>query len=254
MATPHMHATLEVPVDSIEAAVLADEFLGTGDRLELCDDLASEGWTPRPDLVQEVRRRCKAGIVAMIRPRLPGARRELDVAAFLATPAVMAASRREIEASAAAGADSVAIGLLTRDGRVDLDACGELAEHARSMGLIVAFLRTFDLLEDRVEGMRAISSLGMARVVTAGVLGWDAGVASLEARCGVLARDVALATACAGGRPPVEIVPGGGVRASNAASFLKVSPHLHASCRRGGVISRDEVTALRQVLGPAAIA
>jgi copper homeostasis protein CutC len=50
------------------------------------------------------------------------------------------------------------------------------------------------------------------------------------------------------GVTPVEIVPGGGVRASNAAEFLRVSPHLHASCRRSGAISDDELQALRAVL------
>jgi hypothetical protein len=38
------------------------------------------------------------------------------------------------------------------------------------------------------------------------------------------------------------------VRASNAAEFLTVSPHLHASCRRDGAISRDELMALHRVL------
>jgi len=43
-------------------------------------------------------------------------------------------------------------------------------------------------------------------------------------------------------------VPGGGVRASNAAEFLTVSPHLHASCRRNGAIAREELQMLRDAL------
>ena len=98
-----------------------------------------------------------------------------------------------------------------------------------------------------------ISALGGSSVQIGGPAGaFIVVVYAIVERYGI--PNLLIATACAGGRPPVEIVPGGGVRASNAASFLKVSPHLHASCRRGGVISRDEVTALRQVLGPAAIA
>lgn len=248
-----MQFTLEIPIDSVDAARLAAPFLREGDRFELCDDLASEGWTPKPELVREVRAIAprEVGVVAMIRPRLPGSRPTLDVAAFAASPAVVDASLREIERSAEAGADSVAIGLLTPGGRVDLDACGALAERARGLGLVVAFLRTFDLLEDRDAGLRAIHELGCRRVVTAGVLGWDASVAGVAARCGVLAKDASLAESLAAGDggEAVEIVPGGGVRASNAAIFGAVSPHLHASCRRGGAISGDEVAALTALRG-----
>ena len=243
-----MRFTLEIPIDSIDAAELAAPFLRQGDRFELCHDLGSEGWTPKPDLVRAVRSIVppEVGVVAMIRPQLPGARTTLDVEAFMATPAVIDASLREIEQSAEAGADSVAIGLLAPDGTVDLEACGVLASRAKSLGLVVAFLRTFDLLVDREAGMRAVHELGCRRVVTAGVLGWDASVADVPTRSGSLAQDVSLAEALASrdGTNAVEVVPGGGVRASNAAAFAAISPHLHASCRREGRISRDEVSAL----------
>jgi copper homeostasis protein CutC len=248
-----MRFTLEIPIDSIEAAELAAPFLGRGDRFELCHDLASEGWTPKPELVRAVRSivPSEVGVVAMIRPLLPGARSTLDVEAFLATPAVIEASLREIEHSAEAGADSVAIGLLASNGTVDLDACGVLASRAKSLGLVVAFLRTFDLLVDRDAGMRAVHELGCRRVVTAGVLGWDANVAGVPERCGSLAKDASLAHGLASrdGGEAVEVVPGGGVRASNAAVFAAISPHLHASCRREGRISRDEVLELTSLRG-----
>ena len=46
------------------------------------------------------------------------------------------------------------------------------------------------------------------------------------------------------GRAPVEVIPGGGVRAANARAWLAVSPHLHASCRREGVFSAEELANL----------
>jgi len=234
--------TLEVPVDTIEAARLAAPF---ADRLELCHDLASEGWTPRTELVREARAAVEGTaciVVAMIRPELPGARRELDVAAFVATPKVLAASLAEIEACAKAGAHSVAVGALTPGGEIDLEACGRMKALADELGLVAAFLRTFDLVADRARAMRDLSALGFVRVVTAGVSGWDASVRTLPERIATLAADVARAEAHA---PTVEVVPGGGVRAANADAFLAVSPHLHASCRRDGRISREELAALR---------
>lgn len=189
-------------------------------------------------------------IVSMIRPRSANNSTQLDVAAFTTTPRILTDCLREIEASAEAGAHSVAVGLLTPDGFVDMDACGRMRDLARECGLIVAFLRTFDLLHDRARGMEDLTALGMTRVVTAGVLGWDASVLTLGQRLAVLGDDArhALAAAAKYGVTPVEIVPGGGVRASNAAEFLTVSPHLHASCRRDGAFSVDEVRALRDAL------
>ena len=247
--------TLEVPLDSLSAAILAAPF---ADRLELCDDLASEGWTPTPTLIREVRARidtARTSIVSMIRPRSANNSAALDVAAFTTTPRILEDALFEIDASAKAGADSVAIGLLTRDGFVDMDACARMRDVALELGMVVAFLRTFDLLADRARGMDDITALGLTRVITAGVLGWDASALTLPQRLDVLADDArnAATSAAAHGAAPVEIVPGGGVRASNAAEFLSVSPHLHASCRRDGAISAAELQALRDALTSSAV-
>ena len=242
--------TLEVPLDSVEGAVLAAPF---AERLELCDDLSSEGWTPTMSLIRAVRERIdpsRTTIVSMIRPRSANNSAHLDVAAFTTTPRILDDCLHEIEASAKAGADSVAIGLLTADGHVDVDACAKMRDVARELGLIVAFLRTFDLLADRTRGMHDITALGITRVVTAGVLGWDASVLTLPQRLEVLAADARTAAAAAlvHGVVPVDVVPGGGVRAANAGDFLTVSPHLHASCRRDGRISLVELEQLSEVL------
>ncbi|MDZ7632716.1 MAG: copper homeostasis protein CutC [Gemmatimonadaceae bacterium] len=245
-----MKRTLEVPLDSIESVILAAPY---ADRLELCSDLPSEGWTPTMQLIRDAKAHvnpARTSIVSMIRPRSANNSDRLDVAAFTTTPRILDDCLREIDASAVAGADSVAIGLLTPDGFVDMEACARMRDVAREHGMIVAFLRTFDLLTDRRRGMDDITALGLTRVVTAGVLGWDQSVLPLDARLEVLAKDVEHAAAAATrfGVTPVEVVPGGGVRASNASAFLSVSPHLHASCRRDGAISRDELMSLHRVM------
>lgn len=243
--------TLEVPLDSLEAAALAAP-LAT--RLELCHDLASEGWTPKMDFVRACRELVEGTactLVAMIRPDFPGCRRELDIAAFTTSPTLFDHCLREIEAAAKAGAHSVAFSLLTSDGSVDVDANARLVSHSRALGLVPAFLRTFDLLTDRERGIRDLSDLGFKRVVTAGVRGWDASVATLEERIQAVAKDVAHARREAErlGREPLEIVPGGGVRATNAKQWLEVSPHLHASCRRDGRFDLDEVRKILAEIG-----
>lgn len=263
--------TLEVPVDSVEAVEIAAPY---ADRIELCEDLASEGWTPAAPLVRAARaigdaqpEARRPRIIAMIRPRLPESSLALDAAAFTATDRVVEASMGEIAACVDAGAHEVAIGLLDARGHVDLSACAALRDAALARGATVAFLRVFDLLADRLRGWDSIARLGIGRVLTAGVLGWDAGVATVAARAQVIAGDIAMSQqSCAAAdlqrarasvhcriqgpdhgmaEAQVAIVAGGGVRASNAADFLRVTPHLHASCRVGGRISAAELAALR---------
>ena len=134
-----------------------------------------------------------------------------------------------------------------------MEANARMRDVAHEHGLGVAFLRTFDLLTDRARGMDDLTALGLSRVLTASVLGWDAAVLTVPERVAVLRADLANAAASAArhGMPAVEVLPGGGVRASNAAEFLTVSSQLHASCRRDGAISVEEMRALRAVLDAA---
>lgn len=238
-----MQRTLEVPLDSLAAAELAGPF---ADRLEVCSDLASEGWSPDPWLVRAIRARTNATIVAMIRPRIAGSIASLGAEAFRCTPALLDASLREIDALARAGARSVAIGPLEGEHAIDHRACERMILVARGHGMSVSFLRTFDLLADRDSGMRSVVALGFDRLLTAGVRGWNAGVRPLEQRVAEVARTIEVGRAHAAqlGRAPVQVMPCGGVRAANAAAWLAVTPHLHASCRRGPDLDVAEVRAL----------
>jgi copper homeostasis protein CutC len=243
-----MRRTLEVPVDSIAAAEMAAPF---ADRLEVCSDLASEGWSPDAWLVREIRARTPARVVAMIRPRTPDAIAALGPEAFRCTPSLLDACLREIEALARAGAHDVAVGPIDGAHGVDLHACSRMIEVARARGLGVSFLRTFDLLHDRDAAMRDLIALGFDRLLTCGAPGWNAAAHPLQARTAELARLVALGAAEAArlGRPAPEVMPCGGVRAANADAWLAVTPHLHASCRVHGALCREEAQALRARLG-----
>lgn len=245
-----MTRTLEVPLDSVAAAEVAAPY---ANRIELCEDLSTEGWTPQESLVRVVRRisdacppRSRPRVVAMIRPRLPESTLALDATAFVATPRVLKASLADIARSADAGAQEVAIGLLDARGQVDSEACAQMRDAALARGLGVAFLRVFDLLPDRARGWRDLAALGIGRVLTAAVRGWDASVAPVPERVQVLKSDQACAQSAAGaGSEPPEIAAGGGVRAANAAAFLAATPHLHASCRLQGTISAQELAGIR---------
>jgi copper homeostasis protein len=244
--------TLEIPIDSVAAAELAGSH---ADRLEVCSDLASEGWSPDPWLVREVRARTRADVVAMIRPRVSGAMASLGAEAFRCTPAILDICLREIDALARAGAHGVAIGPLAGTRGIDRAACARMIDVARTRGLEVSFLRTFDLLADRAQAARDVCELGFDRLLTAGVPGWDASAYPLTERLAGVADTISIARAACErrGRPPLQVMPCGGVRASNAAAWLQVTPHLHASCRRGSWLDAAEVRALRAAIGPRAV-
>jgi copper homeostasis protein len=242
-----MPPTLEVPVDSIAAAEIAGSL---ADRLEVCSDLASEGWSPDPWLIREVRSRTRCQIVAMIRPRTHDAIASLRAEAFRCTPRLLDRCLREIEALARAGADSVAIGPLDGSHSIDHQASERMLAVARGRGMSVSFLRTFDLVIDRVQAARDVVALGFDRLLTAGIHGWDASACPLAERVRGVADTIAVAQAESArlNRPPLSVMPCGGVRASNAPAWLAITPHLHASCRRGAAIDPGEVAALRSAI------
>ncbi|MFM7810028.1 MAG: hypothetical protein ACKPEA_19190, partial [Planctomycetota bacterium] len=90
------------------------------------------------------------------------------------------------------------------------------------------------------------------RLLTAGVPGWNASVHPLSERLAGVADTISIANAtCARlGRPTLQVMPCGGVRALNAAAWLQITPHLHASCRRGTWLDVQEARDLRAAMGP----
>jgi copper homeostasis protein len=247
-----MPGSLEIPLDSLQVALLAAPH---ADRLELCHDLSSEGWSPSPDLVREVRRSTPCEVVAMIRPRVPGMLATLEAAAFVGTPAFRQACLADIEAAADAGAHTVAIGMLDDLGDIDLEGCHRLCEAASRRRLRTSFHRAFDLLVDRDRGWRDAMALGLCRVLTAGVQGWNAAVTPLRDRVALLQRESAALAELSRtlGAAAPEVVACGGVRAAHATDWLAATPHLHASCRVGGAFVEAELRSLRDAMGaPAA--
>lgn len=173
---------------------------GGADRLELCLELASGGITPPAELVTAVKQAVDLPLVAMLRPRAGSYvynARELDG---------MCARAGELRA---AGADALVLGALTREGLVDRAALDRLAAAAAPLPLV--FHRAFDALADQEAGLEALIQAGCARVLTAGdPLGVEHGLMRLA---GLVKR--------AAGR--IEIMPGGGVRATNAARLLRAT-------------------------------
>ena len=178
------------------------------DRVELNSALTLGGLTPSLGLLEEVRRRTRLQIIAMIRPRDGGfaySESELDV------------MERDIALALKAGADGFALGVLNADRTVNVVACRRLVNAMK--GRTAVFHRAFDLVPDPFAAMEILISLGFKRILTSGQK-----PTALEGAA--LIRDLIQK---ADGR--IEILPGAGVSEHNVVKLLEATgaDQVHAS-------------------------
>lgn len=237
-------ALLEIPVDALAEAELAAPF---ADRLELCSDLAAEGFTAEPRLVAEARRMFRGELVALIRPRLELSGRERGSAIwFPAEASVVQRAIEEIRQLADAGCDAVAFAAIGESGELDKAACAAMAEAARRCGARPCLHRGFDLALDRRGAWRIAAEIGIVRVLTSGASGRWVEERGAPQRVAQLRGD-ALGLAAIGERAPA-IVACGGIRAADASLFLAAAREIHASCRERGQFREEAAAALRRIL------
>ncbi|MEM7310112.1 MAG: copper homeostasis protein CutC [Planctomycetota bacterium] len=185
--------TLEICVDSLAGCRAARA--GGADRVELCAGLIEGGTTPSAGLLEAA---CGLGgidVVALIRPRAGD---------FLYDADELDTMRRDVEHAKAAGAAGVALGVLTAAGGVDADRIAALTELARPMQ--VCFHRAFDVTRDPHAALRALTEVGVDRVLTSGQ------APSAEQGLALLAELVAAVGP--------KILVGGGVRPHNVRRIL----------------------------------
>jgi len=148
-------ALLEMSVETLDAATAAVR--GGADRIELCEDLSVGGVTPSPSLIKQARDEVSIPIFVMIRPRGGD---------FCYSAAEFEQMKEETARAKAARMDGFVLGILTREGRVDVDRTKELVQLANP--LPVTFHRAFDELTDLAQGLEDVIAAGAARVLTSG--------------------------------------------------------------------------------------
>ncbi len=197
---------LEICVD--DAAGLAAAVNGGADRIELCSSLGSGGLTPSRGFM-ELAARAPIPVYALIRPR---------VGDFTYGDDDFAIMRADVEAAHSAGLAGVVLGATQAPGRLDRALLERLV--AAAQGLDLTLHRAFDVVDDLDTALDLAIELGFSRILTSG------GAKHAEEGLVTLARLAARAD----GR--ISIMPGGGVRPSNAARLLAVPGifELHASC------------------------
>ncbi len=222
---------LEIAVDCLPDALVAARH---ATRLELCDKLDRHGMTPSTDLVSGVVSRVPVPAFALIRE-------SDDYIVDRATLDAMVASALR---AAAAGAHGIVIGVLTTRGDIDLSACREIIDAARSVnaGIAIAFHRAFDDATDMSAAIAALADLGVAHTLCAGAPGLDHTTRPMQERLAAIAR----ARDHAAGR--VGIVACAGVRAPNARECAIASGGwVHSSCRVHGKFDESQAAELSRL-------
>jgi copper homeostasis protein len=154
MPYPEPMPIFEVCTDSL-AGVMAARDAGAH-RAELCSSVDDGGITPSIGLIELA---CEVGIPVhvLVRPRAGN---------FVYSSAEMRVMLRDLEAIKNAGAAGAVIGVLERDGQLDLERTRELIAASRPMS--VTFHRAFDVCNDPTGVLEQLIGLGVDRVLTSG--------------------------------------------------------------------------------------
>ena len=203
---------------SVEACRVAAR-LGVN-RVELCASPAEGGVTPSMATIEQVAAIEGLDLSVMIRPRGGD---------FLYSDEEFSTMLRDIEHARKAGATGVVFGILTADGKVDVERTRQLVE--ASKGMETTFHRAVDMTEDYEVAVEVVIEAGCDRILTSG--GYDKAIDGID--------NVRRAVEIARGR--IEIMAGSGVVAANAEALKNVGVDaLHFSAKKmvvGGMQYRN---------------
>jgi copper homeostasis protein len=180
-------------------------------RIELFENLADGGCTPSFGMIKAVMAIRTIPIYVMVRPRGGN---------FCYTKEEFQIMLSDVEQCKKLGVDGIVFGMLTPDGRVDIERCQELMQ-LWGQGS-ATFHRAIDRSRNLVEAVEDILQLGMERILTSGgkrnVLEGLSSIKELITKYG----------------QAIRIMPGAGVLPSNLESILAETgaTEIHATAKR----------------------
>lgn len=227
MAANSRSILLEVCVDSLTSAKTAAS-LGA-QRVELNTALELGGLTPSIGLVEQTIAALQpmpCQVIAMVRPR-PGG--------FAYNTDELSVMRREIGCLLQAGADGIALGVMTANGRVDEQANRMLIEPVLKADKEAVFHRAIDVTPEPIAALDTLIELGFTRVLTSG-----------QAPTAIQGADI-IREMIEQAQGRIEILPGSGITPHNVNALLEATgcDQVHASLRK---VAQDHSTAAKQTI------
>ena len=190
-----MAKKIEICAQSLTSAVAAQE--GGASRIELCTALEVGGLTPSPATMLIAKQLLTIPICVLIRPRSGD---------FIYSDLEFEIIRQDVKWCKKNGMDGVVVGILTKEGTIDVPKMRELAEIARPMQVVCH--RAFDQTPDPYVALEQLIALGFDRILTSG-----------QAKNVVVGRDILRGLVeQANGR--ITIMPGNGVNEDNIAELI----------------------------------
>lgn len=204
-----MKFELEVIAFDILSCQLAEE--NGADRIELCANPHEGGTTPSYGMMKAARKSTQIQVFPIIRPRGGD---------FLYTQEEFEAMKEDIKAAQDIGCEGVVIGILNKNGDIDVEKCQELAEIAK--GIDVTFHRAFDRVKDPQSSLEQIIGIGCKRILSSGLM-----PTAIEGSS--LLKELVLQ---ADGR--IKIMPGSGIRSGNIVQLANATGAccFHSSARK----------------------
>ncbi|HET9825933.1 MAG TPA: copper homeostasis protein CutC [Chitinophagaceae bacterium] len=150
-----MSYNIEIATSDFETTKAAAA--GGADRIELCANLVEGGTTASYGTIYQCRENIDVLLYPIIRPRGGD---------FLYSDNEFEIMQHDTKLCKQLGCDGIVIGLLNRDGTIDVKRTAGLIEIAYPMG--VTFHRAFDRCRDPFEAMEQLIQIGCERILTSG--------------------------------------------------------------------------------------
>ncbi len=145
----------EACVESFYEAKKA-EILGA-DRIELCENLHVDGTTPSLGTILTCKNYLKIPIMVMVRPRGGD---------FVYSDEELEIMRHDINICKKIGVHGIVLGLLNKQGFIDLENTEKLVALARPLN--ITFHKAIDISFDIFEAFKSLSGIGIDRILTSG--------------------------------------------------------------------------------------
>jgi copper homeostasis protein len=204
-----MKTILEIAVFNIESAISA--IAAGADRIEFCENPMEGGTTPSYGSLKTLIHKTKTPVFPIIRPRGGD---------FLYSDDEFDSMKSDLLLVKDLGYPGAVIGLLKKDGHIDIDRTAALVSIADNME--ITFHRAFDRCIDPLKGLEDIIQTGCKRILTSGQVPHVSNALPL----------ITQLVNNANGR--ITIMPGSGVRANNIADIISSTGvmEIHSSARK----------------------